>query len=217
METPMATESERGIASVALNNPKTLLNVLTETRFNPRDIYDPLSRMVVEVILDQTSRSASTDARVIFEKLRERLPDVQFYTLTDLYTLMPIESALPDLLKVVKAMAKRRALMVVMQQSLAKVSDLEVQTSDLVNDVSMQVDAIQTELNPPAILDTKKLLIDAISRYQEGDDETQRIKTGYEKLDNLTPIRLGDFVVIGGETKSGKTMLALNIIANLIK
>lgn len=217
METPMATESERGIASVALNNPKTLLNVLTETRFNPRDIYDPLSRMVVEVILDQTSRSASTDARVIFEKLRERLPDVQFYTLTELYTLMPIESALPDLLKVVKAMAKRRALMVVMQQSLAKVSDLEVQTSDLVNDVSMQVDAIQTELNPPAILDTKKLLIDAISRYQEGDDETQRIKTGYEKLDNLTPIRLGDFVVIGGETKSGKTMLALNIIANLIK
>lgn len=217
METPTATESERGIASVALNNPKTLLNVMTEKRFSTRDIYDPLSRAVVEIILDQTSRSASTDARVVFEKLRERLPDVQFYTLTDLYTLMPVESALPELLKVVKAMAKRRALMVVMQQSLSKVSDLEVQTADLVNEVSMQVDAIQTELNPPAILDTKKLLIDAITRYQEGDDETQRIKTGYEKLDNLTPIRLGDFVVIGGETKSGKTMLALNIIANLIK
>lgn len=217
MEVPTATESERGIASVALNNPKTFLNILTEKRFSTRDIYDSLSRAVVEIILDQTSRSASVDARVVFEKLRERLPDVQFYTLTELYTLMPVESALPELLKVVKNMAKRRALMVVMQQSLSKVCELDIQTNDLVNEVSMQVDAIQTELNPPAILDTKKLLIDAITRYQVGDDETQRIKTGYEKLDNLTPIRLGDFVVIGGETKSGKTMLALNIIANLLK
>jgi F0F1-type ATP synthase alpha subunit len=55
-----------------------------------------------------------------------------------------------------------------------------------------------------------------MERYQTGDDATQRIKTGYDKIDNLTPIRLGDFLVIGGPTKSGKTMLALNIIANLI-
>jgi KaiC/GvpD/RAD55 family RecA-like ATPase len=60
------------------------------------------------------------------------------------------------------------------------------------------------------------MLLAAIARYQTGDDSTQRIKTGYEKLDNLTPIRYGDFLVIGGETKSGKTMLALNIVANLL-
>jgi replicative DNA helicase len=217
METPTAIESERGIASVALNNPKTFLNILAEKRFNTKDIYDPMSRAVTEVVLDLSSRSASTDVRVIYERLRERLPEIQFYQLTQLYTIMPIEAALPDLLEVVKNTAKRRSLMVVMQQSLAKVSQLDIKTSDLVNDVAMQVDTIQTELNPPAALDTKKLLMDAIGRYQEGDDLSQRIKTGYEKLDNLTPIRLGDFVVIGGETKSGKTMLALNIIANLIK
>jgi KaiC/GvpD/RAD55 family RecA-like ATPase len=56
----------------------------------------------------------------------------------------------------------------------------------------------------------------AITRYQEGDDHTQRIRTGYDKLDNLTPIRKGDFLVIGGPEKSGKTMLALNIVANIL-
>jgi replicative DNA helicase len=217
MAVPMALEAERGIASVALNNPTTFLNRLDEKRFNTSDIFDPMSRAVVEVILDLTSRSVSTDVRVVFESLRERIPTAQFSELTTLYTLMPIEGALPNLLDVVKATAKRRALMMVMQEGLAKIDALDVKTPDLVNQVQMQVDAIQNELNPPAIMDTKSMLMDAIQRYEKGDDESQRIKTGFDKLDNLTPIRLGDFVVIGGETKSGKTMLALNIIANLLK
>lgn len=217
MNVPLATEAERGIASVALNNPTTFLNRLDEKRFNTADIFDPLSRAVVDVILDLTSRSVPTDVRVVFEALRERIPTTHFADLTVLYTLMPIEGALPSLLDAVKATAKRRALMMVMQEGLAKIDALETKTHDLVNQVQMQVDAIQNELNPPAVMDTKTMLMDAIKRYEIGDDLTQRIKTGFEKLDNLTPIRLGDFVVIGGETKSGKTMLALNIIANLLK
>lgn len=209
-------ESERGVASIALNHPTTLLNRITERKFNPSDIADPLSRAVVETILDQTSRSASCDVRVLYEKLRERLPEIQFYQLTELYTLMPIEGALPDLLEVVKNASKRRALQVVLQQSMAKISATDVQTPELVHEIAIKVGTIQTELTPPAIADTKKLLLDAVERYRTGDETTQRIRTGYDKLDNITPIRLGDFLVIGGETKSGKTMLALNIIANLI-
>ena len=216
MEIPKATESERGIASIALNHPTTFLNGITEKKFTTADILDPVSRGIVEVILDQTSRSASCDVRVVFEKLRERLPETQFYQLTEMYTLMPIEGCLPELLEVVKNTAKRRSLMIVMQRGLAKIASADVSTPDLVNDIAMKIDGIQTELMPPQVADTKKLLLDAVERYQTGDDSTQRIKTGYEKIDNLTPIRLGDFLVIGGETKSGKTMLALNIIANLI-
>lgn len=216
MDIPKATESERGIASIALNHPTTFLNGITSKKFATTDILDPISRAIVEVILDQTSRSASCDVRVVFEKLRERLPEVQFHQLTEMYTLMPIEGCLPDLLEVVKHTAKRRALMVVMQQGLSKIAATDVRTPELVHEVAMKVDGIQTELQPPQVTDTKKLLLDAVERYQTGDDSTQRIKTGYEKIDNITPIRLGDFLVIGGETKSGKTMLALNIIANLI-
>jgi len=216
MEIPKATESERGIASIALNHPTTLLNKITELKFSTADILDPTSRAVVETILDQTSRNASCDVRVLFEKLRERLPEIQFYQLTEMYTLMPMEGCLPELLELVKNAAKRRALLMVMQQALVKIAAADVQTPELVNEVAMKVDGIQTELMPPQVADTKKLLLDAMERYQTGDDATQRIKTGYDKIDNLTPIRLGDFLVIGGETKSGKTMLALNIIANLI-
>lgn len=213
---PLVTEAERGIASVALNHPKTVLNYIAEKRFQTSDIFEPTARAVVEIVIDQNSRGASCDARVIFEKLRERMPETTFAQLTDLYTLMPIEGALPELLEAVRNCAKRRALQIVAHETLGKINKPDVKTTQIVNDAAVQIDSIQTQLSPPAIQDTKDMYLEAITRYQTGDDSTKRIKTGFPKLDNLTPIQKGDFLVIGGETKSGKTMLALNIIANLL-
>ncbi len=216
MNVPTCTEAERGVASVALNHPTTFLNQLDEKRFQTSDIFDPLSRAVVEVILDLTSRSVQCDVRIVFETLRERMPNVSFAELTNLYTIMPIEGALPNLLDVVKGTAKRRALMMVMQEGLSKINSLDLKTPDLVNQVQMKVDGIQNQLNPPAIMDTNAMCIKRLERYEKGDDMSQIIKTGFKRLDNLMPLQKGDFLVIGGETKSGKTMLVLNIIAHLL-
>lgn len=213
---PQALEAERGVASIALNNPKTVLNIMAERQFSTADIFDPISRACVDIVLDLNAKGIAADARIIYERLRERIPNIEFAVLTDLWTVMPIESALPELLAIVSSTAKRRTLMVVLHEAMGKIHKADVTTSELVCDVCMQVDAIQTKLAPPKRMDTQSLLLDAVTRYETGDDQTQRIRTGYEKLDNLTPIRYGDFVVIGGETKSGKTMFALNIIANLI-
>lgn len=209
-------ESERGIASITLNHPELVLNAISEVNFNPTYIADGLSRNVVEIVLDQVSRRAACDVRVIFEKLRERNGNVQFHELTDLYTLMPVASALRDLMAIVKAAAKRRSVAKMLAEGQKMLEAADVSTADLVNTISTGIEHIRAEMTPPAKLDTKALIMDAITRYQEGDDHTQRIRTGYDKLDNLTPIRYGDFLVIGGPEKSGKTMLALNIVANIL-
>ena len=213
---PKATEAERGIASISLNHPDAFLNQLTELRFDPRDILDPFSKAVVDVIIEQVSRNASTDIRVVFEKVREIYTGVEFHQLSELWTLMPVAATLPDYIDLVKSSAKRRALLSICHQALIDIGSLEKKTPELVTELSMQMDGLSREINPPKAMDTKALIMDAITRYQTGDDQSMRIKTGFDKLDNLTPVRRGDFVVIGGETKSGKTMLALNIIANLL-
>ena len=210
------TESERGIASITLNHPELVLNTISDANFNPSFIADGLSRNVVEVVLDQVSRRAVCDVRVIFERLRERNEHVQFHQLTDLYTLMPVASALRELMDIVKSAAKRRAVAKMLAEGQKQIAAADVTTADLVNTLSTGIERIRSEMTPPAKLDTKALIMDAITRYQEGDDQTQRIRTGYDKLDNLTPIRYGDFLVIGGPEKSGKTMLALNIVANIL-
>jgi len=214
LESP--TESERGIASITLNHPELVLNTISDANFNPSYIADGLSRNVVEIVLDQVSRRAVCDVRVIFERLRERNEHVQFHQLTDLYTLMPVASALRELMDIVKSAAKRRAVAKMLAEGQKQIEATDVTTVDLVNTLSTGIERIRSEMTPPAKLDTKALIMDAITRYQEGDDQTQRIRTGYDKLDNLTPIRYGDFLVIGGPEKSGKTMLALNIVANIL-
>jgi replicative DNA helicase len=214
MQAPI--ESERGIASITLNNPELVLNAVSDAGFNPAFIADLVSRYVVEVVLDQVSRRAVCDVRIVFEQVRERLPEFKFHELTDLYTLMPIPSALRELMEIVKQAAKRRALAAILSEGQKHLEAPDVSTAELVNTLHLGIEKVRGELNPPAVLDTKALIMDAITRYQEGDDTTQRIRTGYEKLDNLTPIRYGDFLVIGGPEKSGKTMLAINIIANIL-
>ena len=214
MQAPI--ESERGIASITLNNPELVLNAVSDAGFNPAFISDLVSRYVVEIVLDQVSRRAVCDARIVFEHVREKLPEFQFHQLTDLYTLIPIASALRELMDIVKQAAKRRALAVILSEGQKHLEAPDISTAQLVNTLHLGIEKVRGELNPPAVLDTKALIMDAITRYQEGDDTTQRIRTGYDKLDNLTPIRYGDFLVIGGPEKSGKTMLAINIIANIL-
>ena len=106
--------------------------------------------------------------------------------------------------------------MMLAYQAVQDAQTNEQPTSDLIAGLSMKVDALMRETVPPKAMDTKSLLIDAAKRYQEGDDSSMRIATGFKKIDDICPIRYGDYVVIGGETKSGKTMLALNIISNLL-
>lgn len=213
---PTALEAERGIASIAVNHPDAFVTQSAEKRFNVADILDPMSRFMAETVLTQASKSSSCDIRIVYEKVRERLPHAEFHQLSEIYTLLPIIGVLPDLMEVVRGTAKRRSLLALLAQANMDISNAEISTAKLISDLAMQTDSLSHELNPPRPMDTKNLLMEAIQRYETGDDQTQRIRTGYAKLDNLTPTRYGDFMVIGGETKSGKTMLALNIIANII-
>jgi replicative DNA helicase len=213
---PTALEAERAIASIAVNHPDQFVTESASRRFNASDILDALSRIMVETVLTQASRSSSCDIRIIYEKTRERLPDVQFHQVSEIYTLVPIASALGEFIEIVRSTAKRRALLGLLTQANLDISDKEIPTAKLISDLAMQADSLSHELSPPRPMDTKILLMDAIKRYETGDDQTQRLRTGFEKIDNLSPIRYGDFLVIGGETKSGKTMLAINVIANIL-
>lgn len=213
---PSCDEAERGLASIALNHPNEFLHASMEARLSPSDFSNPLCKMVIEVVLEQTTRNASCDLRIVYEKLREKNPAIQLHEVSDLYHLCGVVQAMPEFIDLVRGASKRRALMMLAYQAVQDAQSNEHPTSDLIAGLSMKVDALMRETVPPKAMDTKSLLVDAAKRYQEGDDSSMRISTGFKKLDDMCPIRYGDYVVIGGETKSGKTMLALNIISNLL-
>lgn len=214
---PVALEAEKGMASVAVNNPDAFLKYVAEKQFKLTDIFNPMCRITCETVMTQAAKGSPSDIRIIFERVREKLPDITFAEISQIYQHSPVVHALPDFLEIVRSTAKRRGLMQVLAQAQIDIGNSEIGTAKLLTDVGMQVDSLAHELCPPSPADTKNLLLDAIKRYETGEDSTSRISTGFPKLDNLSPIRYGDYVIIGGETKSGKTMLALNIIAHLLQ
>lgn len=213
---PKCQDTEIGVACIAATYPNEFVACSTEHRFNYADILDPFSKAVVEVIVNQVAKNASCDIRVLFEKVRERFPQVEFHQISDICTQGSVLSALPEMLETVRSHSKRRALLALTMQLQHDIQDFKQPTVALLNGAAMELDSLNRELAPPRAVDTSKMLMEALARYETGDDTALRVRTGYSKLDNLTPIRFGDFVVIGGETKSGKTMLALNIIANIL-
>jgi replicative DNA helicase len=213
---PKATEAEVGLACIAANYPNEFVAKTTESRFSTADILDPFSKAVVESITNQVAKGASCDIRVLFEKVRERMPSAEFYQVSDVCTNGAVLSALPDMLTIVRRHAKRRALLAIAAQLQHDIQDISQDTGELLSQTYMAIDALHREMAPARVQDTNAILMNALQRYETGDDTAMRVRTGYSKLDNLTPIRFGDFLVIGGETKSGKTMLALNIIANIL-
>jgi len=78
-------------------------------------------------------------------------------------------------------------------------------------------EGVKNEISPPSILDKNAMLVEATNRYEKGDDANMRIRTGFPEIDNITPMRETDLIVFGGETKSGKTTIVLNIIANILQ
>ena len=210
-----AIEAERGLASIAVTFPSEFASEIANSGLHVADIFDQLSRSICEIVLEQSAKNGSTDVRVVFERLRELMP-VEFWQVSEIYTLCLILSPMQDFVGLIRNTAKRRALRELLFQANLKLQSRDHETSELIAEVSMKSEEIGRQLNPPKQADTKQLLMDAVIRYEKGADKTRLIKTGFPSLDNLTPIRSGDFVVIGGETKAGKTMLALNIIANII-
>lgn len=215
MGVPLATEQERAIASVAINHPLDFLDAFSEARFILGDIFDPLAQSTVRAVLENAGRGESCEIIVLFGKIKETMPDLQFFQLSELYTVCPVVSALPDLFNRVRDTAKRRQLQVVLGEAY-KATNSGVSAKEIVSTLDSKVSAISTELTPPNRMDKKALLMDASNRYETGEDESRIIKTGFRDIDNITPIYDGDLLVIGGQEKSGKTTLALNFIANII-
>jgi replicative DNA helicase len=208
-----ADQAEKGLVSIILNNPDQALLRLTETAFNITDIFDIQLRKIAEVTLQQAAQGKSTDIRVIYELVRMET-HLEFYQLSELYTSCPILPLAPEFLELTRTAAKRRVMQMVLHNAQTEVREGDL--NEFLSGLVAVSEGVQNEIAPPKVLDTRAQLMEATNRYETGDDGSTRIKTGFAEIDNITPMRESDMIVVGGETKSGKTTWVLNVIANMI-
>jgi replicative DNA helicase len=215
-KTPHAPEAEKGLCAIVLNHPDQASVELTKIGFSVDDIFDPTIKDIVKICLELSSQGTQFDIRVVYEKIKEHHAHLEFYQLSELYTNISSLHVLKNYCKLIQEKAALRALQQLARKTLEQVEIGELDSAGISADAAVQIESISQRMSPPSVVDTRALLLDAARRYEQGEDTSSIVKTGFTKVDNLTPIRYGDFLIIGGETKSGKTTLALNIVANYI-
>lgn len=62
----------------------------------------------------------------------------------------------------------------------------------------------------------RALLFEKIERMETSQPDSDRLLTGLTKLDQQSPLRLGEMPLIAGERKAGKSILSLTITRNVI-
>jgi replicative DNA helicase len=211
-----ANEAEVALASIAMTEPTQFLTKATELGFSSNMVLNTNYRAIIEACLDRAMKGLPCDIMLLATELKTTAPELKFHELSEIGTSCPIVSALPEFIGLVKSAFHRRTLQEKLSTALLEAQGATVDTKTILGNLGALHDDLTKGVVSHKAKDTRSLLGDALNRYEHGEDKTSIVSTGFNSLDNITPIRYGDMLVIGGEPKAGKTMLALNIISNIL-
>ena len=213
---PHAAEAERAIAGCFINFPQESAAKASEAYFSPSNIVDPLARDLVKLVIDRLGANQSADFVSVVTALKLQWPTLNPARITDFAGEGISLAALPSWIDAVKAADQRRKAI---QLSMLAIDRLQGQepTGDILEATRTEIQALQRTGATKLSKTWGEQIGDRLVVYTQGKDQSAVIKTGFAELDETMPLERSDFLVIGGTTGSGKTMLALNIVANILR
>lgn len=212
MNLPLASEAERAIAGLCINQPEEAAQKLSAAYFSPFWIVDSISKDVITTVLDRVSRGAPCDFVSLLTALRLIRPSFQAHELTDLSLSGAIGSALGSWLEIVQTTYQRRQSLILANRLLQDLQGTDSTVALLEQAKAEMVSLLKT--NTRAAVTWEQLLTRQQTLWVEGRDDSKVVKTGIRGLDKEMLLEASDMLVIGGGTGSGKTMLGLNILTN---
>jgi replicative DNA helicase len=214
-ELPDVSDTENALASLALQYPSEFAVDFTDAGMKPEFIHNVIARSLVLYSLGCSSHGEQCDITAASQFMREAKVDVQFHVLSSIWSQCPSYSVLGQLIRTTLKAAKARAIRKLARDSYYSAGDKD--PDEILAEIANTVSNMQVMSAGKKRKTLKTISLDALNRYQHGEDLTNRVQTGFENIDKVCPIEKGDYIVIGGPTKSGKSFLALNIICNIIQ
>lgn len=222
---PQAPESERALLAAFSLDPATVGAMCAERQIDIAHFHIPAHALLFRAMMDAWIKGAPMDFVTLSQLFRDRgqLEEVGGASaITELFTLLPTAAMASDYADICEEKRLLRALWTICGEYGSRVFNAKVSPQALVEEAGAKLCAITTASATIAKPKTPaEIATEATHRAQERIESRgladYTMRTGIKQLDEaMSGIRPGDFILVSGKEKSGKTSLAFNIMEHIV-
>lgn len=212
---PQASDAERGLLSSLFLAPLEIGAMCAEKAVRAEWMHLPAHAQIFTVSMELWEKNQPFDFITITQLFRDRgqLDQVGGGAyITELFTFPTAANAL-SYIEILQEKFTLREIIKVCTEYAARSYDEQDDVPALLAGVEAKIMAIgqrKTSSKRPF----SQILMEAIESIEKGEDATADTFSGLDELDRIVRMRRGNFIVISGEAKSGKTALAGTIATN---
>ncbi len=213
---PQSQEAESGLIGSLLLSPRNVGALCAERGIQTMHFVSPAKSIVFGLCMELWTDSRPFDEIILTNLLRTRgqLDEVGGpFVFSDFQ--LPTAIMAEQYVEILIEKWTLREIIRIGQEYAEKAWEEPENPSVLLGEVAVELSnaASFAQRRPQSTL--KELLRDKLARMQAGEAGEDYIASGLSKLDEHAPLRLGDMVLVSGERKSGKSILAVTIASNV--
>lgn len=213
---PNSEESEQGLISSILLD-RSIMPAVIDLGVTPEWFYRPAHALIFREISARYGMGLPVGLLELTQHLRDHCfidecGGVSY--LSQLQTFMPTASSFEYLAGIIREKKTLRDIIA----SGEKMKERAYNDQSDVQEILSEAASSLAQIADPAIRRKrtfKDALHDKLDRMQHNTPDADLILTGIDKLDDASPLRLGDMPLVCGERKAGKSILALTITQNV--
>jgi len=221
---PQAADAEMGLLSSFLLMPAQVGAICAERRITIAHFCIPAHQLVFDALLHLWTEGLAIDFITLTQFLRDRgrLEDAGGAAfVTGLSTFIPTAANTTYYAEILEEKRLLRELSAMGEEFARRAIDEQDEPHALVEEAAARVCAIAAHTVAAQPKTPREMILEATDRAQERVEKRGQVdftmRTGLAGLDEgMSGIRLGDYVLISGKEKSGKTSLAFNILEHVV-
>ena len=211
----ISLEAEQHVLGAVLINPQSL-NAITDL-ITPSDFSNTDNEKIFRAMVEL---GAASEVLTIYEFIAGSGYDVNLGYIAELQLNTPSDANIKQYARIVKDKARLRSVLTAASEMCLAVGEDEGSSVDEVvskaQSIAMAIDSEQASDGVVAIADALKDAAKEWNRRAELGDKIDGLETGWKSVDErLSGIRPGDLFIIAGRPSMGKTVMAMQMVADI--
>jgi replicative DNA helicase len=213
---PQAPDAEKGLLCSFLLAPLQIGQLCAEKGLVADQFHIPAHAILFGVLKEFWEENEPIDFIIITAFLNSKgmlanIGGAPF--ITELFAFLPTAANAATYVEIIQEKFVLRLIILTCTEYTAKSYEEQHDVAGLLFEVQRAIQAIAIGAAKPR-RSFKDMIMQVVQSIEDGDEATPDILSGITHLDSLVKMRRGNFIVIGGHAKGGKTALAGTIATN---